>query len=132
MRPPGGVTVLAAVRAASRLPTASEGDAAAGGFEPVPGAVYERVYIISPAGETSQEVKVRIVDLASAMRGGPDPREVVPPGSRLIVPTRSGRFSEAEIRRRLPPEGLAPSQAASSGQRSRPDRAGAPGGGGAR
>jgi protein involved in polysaccharide export with SLBB domain len=105
--PPAGITVLDAVLAASsgqrRRPdrVASRAGETSDTFEPVRGARYGRVHVVPPDG-----APVRIVDLTSAMQGGPGLLEKVVPGSRVIVPERSGQFSEAELKRRLYPDGL--------------------------
>ena len=103
--PPAGITVLDAVLAASsgqrRRPDRAGPSEASGTFEPVRGARYGRVHVGPPDG-----APVRIVDITSAMQGGPGLREQLVPGSRVIVPERSGRFSEAELKRRLYPDGL--------------------------
>ena len=115
--PPAGITVLDAVLAASsgqrrrpdraassgqrRRPDRAGPSEASGTFEPVRGARYGRVHVVPPDG-----APVRIVDITSAMQGGPGLREQLVPGSRVIVPERSGRFSEAELKRRLYPDGL--------------------------
>ncbi len=98
--PPGGISVLDAVIRASRTSGTKEGEA--GGrvldFESVRGARYNRVHVIGPKEGAST---VRVVDVASAMRGGPAAREAVSPGDVIVVPTAGGQWSEKQLRRQI-------------------------------
>ena len=87
--PPGGITVLDAVIAAS---PAGESDTS---FRPVPGAVYRRVRVVRPG------LAAVTVDIARAMRGGSDAGRRIGPGEIVIVPARTGPWSEDQIEREL-------------------------------
>jgi len=93
--PPEGLSVLDAVLRASHA-AGSAADGGSLGFEPVAGARYERVYVVGPG-----EGELRVVDLASAMRGGPERQETIRAGCVVLVPASSGTWEEGEIRRRL-------------------------------
>ena len=88
--------VQAVMRASKPVRESEEG--AVLEFEQMRDARYDRVHVFTPGAE---EDAVRVVDVASLMRGVGGKPGQLNPGDTVVVPTHSGEWSESEIRKRL-------------------------------